>query len=162
MLDADNELIPENLFHFWCAIRDTKAAFLYGNLLVVQDGKVNGLLSNDFVTERLYSENYIDAFAIVDVEKIESLGGYYGKHAPAHEDWELLLHLIAEGQDVVFVPMVLGIYYREHLSMITTYNHEHARTKRIFNQRGSGFPVGFEPGKIYHPKVGWLMEGTPG
>jgi succinoglycan biosynthesis protein ExoO len=108
-MDADNELIPENLFMFWRAIKQTRAAIVYGNLISVSNSKVTKLLSNDFIREDIYGGNYIDAFSMIDADRVEMIGGYYWEHAPAHEDWELILHLIAENQDMVFYQSPLDI-----------------------------------------------------
>lgn len=155
-MDADNELLPENLDAFRRAIADTGAAFAYGNLLMTHPTGATELMSNDILQEDMYRENYIDAFALVDADKVESLGGYYGKHAAAHEDWELLLHLIAENQLIVFVPMILGFYHTSGLSMIRTVQYDHSKMHRVYNQRGTGFPAAFQKRRIYHPDVGWI------
>jgi glycosyltransferase involved in cell wall biosynthesis len=155
-MDADNELIPENLFMFWRAIKQTRAAIVYGNLIAVSNSKVDKLLSNDFIHEDIYIENYVDAFSMVDADRVEMIGGYYGAHAPAHEDWELILHLIAENQDIVFLPITLGYYNVSTLSMIVTTQYDHTKMRRVFDQRRTGFPSTFEPRRIYHPDLGWL------
>jgi glycosyltransferase involved in cell wall biosynthesis len=156
-MDADNELVPENLFWFYLAARDTKAALVYGNLMCKTDGNVDGLLSNDVVHEGILQQNYIDAMAIVDAEKVVALGGY-SKHpdARAHEDWELLLHLIAENAVIVFVPMLLGIYHIVDLSMIKQTAFDHSRIHRMFDQRKVGLPSGFRS-RVYHPELGFLI-----
>ncbi|MCB4769216.1 glycosyltransferase [Ancylobacter sp. Lp-2] len=155
-MDADNELVPDNLYHFWRAARDTGAAITYGNLVMHNGERSIGLLSNDFVDERIYDMNYIDAFSLVDADQVEELGGYYGKHAAAHEDWELLLHLCAEDRLLVFVPMVLGYYHVAPLSMIQTTAFDHSKMRRVYAQRKSGLPLGFDGRRIYHPDIGWL------
>ena len=155
-MDADNELIPENLVTFLRAFNDTQAAFLYGNLLIKDGSKVIGLLSNDVLRDSIYHGNYIDAFAIVNADIVEECGGYYGAHAEAHEDWELLLHLIAENQEIVFVPLSLGYYHVSNLSMIKTVKYEHNKMWRVYSQRKTGFPAGYASRRIYHPDIGWI------
>jgi glycosyltransferase involved in cell wall biosynthesis len=155
-MDADNELIPGNMYHFWRSIIETNATLVYGNLITSNGYRTTGLLSNDFVGRAIYNENYIDAFCLVNAKRVESVGGYYMRHTTAHEDWELLLHLIAENQEIVFVPMALGKYYVVDLSMIQTEKFDHSRIHRIFNQRKTGFPNNFRPRRIYHPDLGWL------
>jgi succinoglycan biosynthesis protein ExoO len=155
-MDADNEIIPANLYHFWRAASQTSAALTYGNLIMHDGRRSIGLLSNDFLDERIYHENYIDAFCLIDADQIEASGAYYGKHAAAHEDWELLLHLISEGCLIVFVPMVFGYYHVAPLSMIQTTAFDHSKMRRIYYQRQSGMPLGFDARRIYHPDIGWL------
>ena len=155
-MDADNELIPANIYHFWRSIIETNATLVYGNLLTSNGYRTTGLLSNDFVGRAIYNGNYIDAFCLVNAKRVESVGGYYVKQMPSHEDWELLLHLIAENQEIVFVPMALGRYYVANLSMVQTEKFDNSRIHRIFNQRKTGFPNNFHPRRIYHPDLGWL------
>jgi glycosyltransferase involved in cell wall biosynthesis len=158
VLDADNELMPDNLFHFYRAARDTGAALTYGNLLVKREGQVTGLASNDVVTERILDGNYIDALSIVDSVRVLALGGYTDHpYARTHEDWELILHLIAENELLIFVPMVLGIYHVENGSMLQTVQLDHSKIYRMFNQRRTGFPPGFSGGRLYHPDIGFLI-----
>jgi succinoglycan biosynthesis protein ExoO len=155
LLDADNEIVPENLPTFVRAADETAAAMIYGNLLKMATGEAAGLISNDVVHEEIFEENYIDAFAIVDRRKALAHGGYR-EDMTSHEDWELTLHLIAEGESIVFVPAVLGHYHVENHSMVKTTPFEHRRMHRIFNQRGTGFSPAFTARRMYHPALGWL------
>jgi succinoglycan biosynthesis protein ExoO len=165
MLDADNELEPENLPIFLQAMRVTQAALVYGNLIDRRNGSDQpvALRSNEPATLRLTRENYIDAFALVDVEKVRRLGGYtqdpklYG-----WEDWELVLHLIAEEESIVFVPAVMGYYYLNRLSMVAETNRTGAERaavlQRVFAQSGSREWDTRRVGRVYHPEVGFLDE----
>jgi glycosyltransferase involved in cell wall biosynthesis len=66
-LDADNELIADNLPLFFRAIRNTGAALVYGNLLCPATGaRPPRVISNESVRERLFVGNYIDACALGD------------------------------------------------------------------------------------------------
>lgn len=155
LLDADNELIPENFLRFWQAAVLTSATLTYGNLLVRQEGRATRLLSNDMIDETICEGNYVDAFCIIEKERFFDLGGYR-TDLKTHEDWELLLHLIAEGQDIVFVPLVVGYYYVEDASMVQTVSVDHHRFRRMFNQRRVGLPLSFKSRRMYRPEVGWI------
>ena len=155
LLDADNEIAPENLATFVRAADETGATMVYGNLLEMTAGAAAGFLSNEVVHEGLFEENYIDAFAIIDRRKVLAHGGYR-EDMTSHEDWELTLHLVAEGEPVVFVPAVLGHYHVENHSMVKTTPFEHRRMHRMYNQRGTGFSPAFEARRMYHPALGWL------
>lgn len=155
LLDADNEVIPENFLRFWQAAVSTRATLTYGNLLVRHEGRTTGLLSNDMIDETICEGNYVDAFCIIEKERFLDLGGYRNDLA-THEDWELLLHLIAEGQDVVFVPLVVGYYYVEYASMVQMMPVDHHRFQRMFNQRRVGLPLSFKGRRMYRPEVGWI------
>jgi succinoglycan biosynthesis protein ExoO len=156
-MDADNQLIPENITLFWRAAQQTGAAVVYGNLLRHDGEEIDGLLSNDFIDDHFLEGNYVDAFAIVDTEKLERVGGYDEKMT-SHEDWEMFLHLLAEDEDLVFVPVCMGYYYVVPHSMLRTEAFDHSRMFRIFNQRKSGFSGLRSRRKMYHPDFGWLIN----
>jgi succinoglycan biosynthesis protein ExoO len=163
MLDADNEVEPENLPIFLQAMRDTRAALVYGNLIERRDPSDQpvALRSNEPATLRLTLGNYIDAFALVDVEKVLRLGGYtQNPKLCGREDWELLLHLIAEEESIVFVPVVMGYYYLNRLSMLADGNRTLpgavAVLQRVFAQSGSKEWDTRRVGRVYHPDVGFL------
>jgi succinoglycan biosynthesis protein ExoO len=163
MLDADNELEPENLQIFLQAMRDTRAALVYGNLIErhgTSDQPV-ALRSNEPATLRLTMGNYIDAFALLDVEKVLRLGGYtQNPKLYGWEDWELLLHLIAEEEGIVFVPAVMGYYHLNRLSMLAETNQTApervAVMQRVFAQSGTKEWDPRRIGRVYHPAVGFL------
>lgn len=159
-LDADNELYADNVAYFFRGARDTGAALVYGNLISRTDNRILGLVSNDVVHEGILIENYIDALCLVDAEQILELGGYYNPYQDpsmqGHEDWELLLHLIAEDKQIVLVPMTLGKYHVIEGSMIKESPLKPARIHRIFDQRKVGLPARFRS-RVYHPDVGYII-----
>lgn len=156
-LDADNEVCPENLVFFYKAAVETGATMLYGNLICRTEEGVAGIVSNDVVHEGILEQNYIDAMTVVNAEQILALGGFDNHpYVRAHEDWELVLHLISEGQLIVMVPVVLGIYYHLPLSMIRETEHHHSKVHRMFNQRKIGLPSSFRS-RVYHPDLGYLI-----
>ena len=158
-LDADNELIPENLAQFYRAAKETGAALVYGNVIVKSngpDGEVDGFFSNDIVHDGILDMNYIDAMSIIDAEQVLSIGAYSDERGTP-EDWEFMLHLIAEGRNVVFVPLLLGTYYKEGMSLVQNMSASYLpRLQRIYNQRKAGLATGFRP-RVYHPELGYLI-----
>lgn len=162
-MDADNELLAENLHHFWRAARDTAAAAVYGNLLSRRrDSGHVAVLSNESVQDRLFEDNYVDAFALFDREQLLDCGGY--NDAPgvrSREDWEMYLHLAACGRKVVFVPLVFGFYHDLPGSMIkqslATEAEQKAYVKRAFDQLGLRRRLPLKTRHLrYHPDVGYL------
>jgi glycosyltransferase involved in cell wall biosynthesis len=112
-LDADNELIPENLPIFVRALEETGAAACYGNLLIrtVTGDHAHFLLSNESFQKRLFQGCcYLDTFAVWDRLQYLDVGGYAASLRAA-EDYDLWLHLAAIGRKIVFVPAALGYYY---------------------------------------------------
>ncbi len=108
MLDADNELVADNLPLFAQSIVQTDAALVHGLLLDKREGRMTGIRSDSVASMRLTAGNYIDAFALVDAKKLLAVGGYLADTRLPHEDWEMVLHLIAEEERIVFVPVVMG------------------------------------------------------
>lgn len=160
-VDADNEILPDNLPLFVQSAWDTGAAMVYGNLITIENGQVIGVRSDMAPTTRLATRNYIDAFSIVDAEKILKIGGYTRVHPYAPEDWEMVLHLIAEEEEIVFVPAVLGYYHKHQMSA----SREHQLSTdgrlavhRIYAQTGPREWDNLRVGRIYHPDVGYVDE----
>ncbi|MCS7079415.1 MAG: glycosyltransferase [Chloracidobacterium sp.] len=155
LLDADNELEPENLWLFYRAALETDAALTYGNLIVLGDGQPD-LLSNETLHARVYRQNYVDSFALLDAHAALAAGGYVTTRGLL-EDWELLMRLLARNARVVFVPAVFGYYHRSPGSLHTVAPEALAhRLRRIFDQDELRSREGRLIGRMYHPAVGWL------
>jgi glycosyltransferase involved in cell wall biosynthesis len=162
-LDADNELLPDNLPLFYRAATATGAAAVYGNLLTRQGGSSDGsVMSNESFQTRMFVHNYVDAFALFDAVQVSELGGYTADdRVRAREDWELYLHLAASGREVVFVPAVLGYYHDAPGSMIKQSAGHHAaqaaHLRRAFDQFGARGHLPLNTlHKTYHPDIGYL------
>lgn len=163
VMDADNELLPDNLPLFFESIVETEAALVYGNLIYKRGEKTIHIISDDVATWRLLKGNYIDAFALVDARKLLSVGGYTSDpRLYAYEDWEMVLHLIAEEERLVFVPTVMGRYHSQSGSMlqeaIATKKETFALVRRMFAQGGTREWDPLQVGHIYHPAVGYINE----
>jgi len=181
-MDADNELVPNNLPLFLQSIIETGAALVYGNLIAKQGEEVIGLWSSRAATMRLTRGNYIDAFALVDARRLLRAGGYNSDpRLYGYEDWEIVLHLISEEEKIVFVPAAMGYYYRIPGSMLQgtlqqterkAGSHSEAlrpeetrRSKetkalmqRMFAQTGTREWDPVRVGHIYHPAVGFVDQ----
>jgi glycosyltransferase involved in cell wall biosynthesis len=160
-LDADNELVPDNLSVFYRAITRTGAAAVYGTLLK-SDTRGFSVMSNESFQFRLFENNYIDAFALFDTAQLRDLGGYADDdRVRTREDWELLAHLACNGREVLFVPVILGYYHDTPGSMIKAASRRHrtqaAYIKRVFNQLDirADLPLNTLH-KRYHPDVGYF------
>jgi glycosyltransferase involved in cell wall biosynthesis len=170
LMDADNELIGDNLPLFLRSIIETGAALVHGNLIDKKGEQVTQMLSSRVANLRLTERNFIDAFALVEAEKLLRLGGYvpdpllYGI-----EDWEMLLHLIFEETKIVFVPAALGYYYRNPRSMLEEISQESegerqhsiagdqsSLVQRMYAQSGTREWDPLQVGRIYHPAVGYI------
>lgn len=160
-MDADNELLPQNLSLFLRSAKQTSAAMVYGNLIDKRNREVVGIRSNMAATLRLLRANYIDAFAILDAEKLIKLGGLTRDHPYSPDDWEIVLHLIAEEQLLVLVPAVMGYYHLNALSAsqeLPISREGRATLQRIYAQTGMREWDALRVGRIHHPDVGFIDE----
>lgn len=162
-LDADNELLPENTFQFYRAIRDTEAALVYGNLLCLDTAhEARRLLSNESVRDRLFEANHIDACALADRAQLLDGGGYQTSQVlHGWDDYELNLHLITQGRKLVFVPLAFALYYQLPHSLIQELNRSadqaNERIQRMFNQHGARARLPYNSRHLrYHPDIGYL------
>jgi glycosyltransferase involved in cell wall biosynthesis len=161
-MDADNELVPENLYQFYRAITQTRGAAVYGNLISRRrDTGQAVVISNESFQSRMFESNYVDAFALFDRVQVQDAGGYSTSEAvKAREDWELYLHLAAAGRKIVFTPLVFGLYHDLPNSMIKCSPNEFdqaANFRRIFNQLRVRDRLPLNTRHIrYHPDVGYL------
>ncbi len=164
-LDADNEIVPENTYHFYRAITQTGAAFVYGNLIGIdQDFESVMLLSNESYQSRILGRNYIDALALADRMQLLDAGGYLDSHKIiAREDWELYMHLAANGRKIIFVPLIMGLYYDVANSITketadgALHQQQYAFLTRVYNQIGIRHNLPLNTRYLrYHPDVGYL------
>jgi glycosyltransferase involved in cell wall biosynthesis len=160
-LDADNELIPENLPLFVATLEQTGAAVAYGNLLIrtPSAGRAHAVLSNESIQKRLFRWNYVDAFSVWDRLQLLDAGGY---DASYHflEDYEMWLHLATNGRRIVFVPAVLGYYYLLPVAMSSDRPKQEivaARIARIFDQLKVREFLEMNTLHLrYHPDLGYI------
>jgi teichuronic acid biosynthesis glycosyltransferase TuaG len=161
-LDADNELIPENLPLFIRTLEQTKAVVAYGNLLVrTPTAKFcHYVLSNESIQKKLYQWNYVDAFSVWDRDQFLDVGGYDASYQFLWEDYEMWLHLLTNGRRMVFVPAVLGYYYLLPVSMSTDQQKQEivrSKLNRIFNQvKVREFLNTNTVHLRHHPDIGYL------
>jgi succinoglycan biosynthesis protein ExoO len=161
MLEAGDELLPENLPLLLRSAVETRAAMVYGNLLERQDGEVSDVRSNMPATLRLTRTDYVDACSIVDARRLLKMGGYAKIHPQAPEGWEMVLHLVSEEELIVFVPVVAG--YRDKDSSGADRDVEPSREavaalQSVHAQTGTREWDSVKVGRIYHPHVGFVEE----
>lgn len=159
-LDADNEIVPENLPTFIDCLTETGAAATYGTLLLrTLIGRVAfNVVSNESIQDRLFEGNYIDAFAVFDRAQLLDMGGY-DTSFQAWEDHALWLNLATNGREIIFVPTVLGYYYLlpESMSVMDPSRMQAllARFRRMFNQLQSRHTLPLNTRRRrYHPALG--------
>ena len=161
-LDADNELIPENLPLFVRTLEQTQAAAAYGNLLVRTPTAdyAHYMHSSESIQKRLFEGgNYVDACSVWDQVQLLDVGGYDASYNPL-EDYEIWLHLATNGRRIVFVPAVLGYYYILPGSMVTDrqkVDTAESRIRRTFNQVKARQFLQMNTCHLrYHPALGYI------
>jgi glycosyltransferase involved in cell wall biosynthesis len=160
-LDADNELIPENLPLFVETLQQTQAAAAYGNLLMrtPTSNYAHYMQSRESIQKRIFRGiNPVDTFSVWDRAQLLDVGGY---DASCHvEDYELWLHLATNGRRIVFVPAVLGYYYilpGSNCSDPQKVDIAISRVLRIFNQVKAREFLQMNTCHLrYHPALGYI------
>jgi glycosyltransferase involved in cell wall biosynthesis len=161
-MDADNELVAENCPSFYRALRETQAAAVYGNLIVLGRPEGTTVLSNESFQDRIFEDNYVDTFALIDRVQILDAGGYTADgRVRAFGDWDFFLNLAVKGRRLVFVPMVLGIYFSLAGSMLAaaarTGEEEKAHLRRVYDQLGLRKHTPLRTRHLrYHPDIGYI------
>lgn len=162
-LDADNELVAPNVYHFYRSIRDTAAAVVYGNLIWYRLAPLQTTLkSNESFQTLMFDHNYIDACALYDRQQVIDVGGaLVNEWRGVLEDWEMNLHLATNGRRLIFVPLVFGLYYELPESLVTTALRQpdtwHPRVTRMYDQLGGRATLPLNTRHLrYHPDIGYL------
>lgn len=159
-MDADNEVVSENIIHFYRSIQATDAAVVYGNILIY-DLHGTEFCSHESYQTRIFNLNYIDTFSLADAQQLLDVKAFWHDPRNFWEDWELYLHLAVCGRRLVHVPMVFGLYYRTALSRIYEGSNNTPAAQliqRIYRQ----FPEVRDNFRLntkhlrYHPAVGYL------
>ena len=161
MMDADNELLPDNVPLLLGSMVNTGAAMVYGNLIDKEDGRVTGVRSNMPAVPGLAKARFVDAFSILDAKKA-SVFFTADEDSRGPEGWDIALRLLAGGEQVVFVPVVLGYYHKHSMSasrkLLRAPNDETAAPRRARPRAGALTRNGGQTGRTYHPDVGFLDE----
>lgn len=158
-VDADDELVPENLPCLWRALRETGAAAAYGNILKrhLVTGEVFHVFSNESFQDKVFEQNYITCFGVFDRDQLRDAGGY-NEDFRTIEDWEQWLHLACAGRQIVFVPVVFGYYDSLPSSMLADSalgSQATQRIHRIFNQLKARGRLDMNTRHLrYHPALG--------
>jgi glycosyltransferase involved in cell wall biosynthesis len=161
-LDADNELVPENLPLFIRTLVETRAAACYGNLLIrtVTGDYAHYVTSNESFQKRLFwGGNYLDTFSVCDRLQLIDVGGFNG-YFYGIEDYEMWLRLATSGRRIVSVPAVLGYYYLLPTSVSSDLQKQHgemARIRRVFDQVRAREHLDLNTCHLrYHPELGYI------
>jgi glycosyltransferase involved in cell wall biosynthesis len=161
-VDADNELIPENLGLFVRTLEQTRAAVAYGNLLLRAPTAdyAHFMHSCECFQKRLFrGGNYIDMCSVWDRSQLLDSGGF-DSSLSFLEDYEMWLHLATNGRRIAFVPAILGYYYLLPTSSSTDRTRQDAvesRLLRVFDQAKVRQLLPLNTNHLrYHPELGYL------
>ncbi|WCO68429.1 polysaccharide pyruvyl transferase family protein [Iamia majanohamensis] len=140
-LDADNTARPEGVEALYRAARATGAALTYGTVVQVDpSGAARGPVSNEPPSPPLFSANYVDTMAVVDVAALRALGGWSPDPLLEHvDDWANVHRVVEAGLLLTFVPTLVGRY----LDLGTAFHHSvgdprigASRVARVFDPTG--------------------------
>ena len=164
-LGAEDELVSENLPTFLRSMQDTGAALAYGNLIEILGEEVVKMRANTPFAPGYAKSSLADSFSIADTDRLLRLGGYAQPHPDVSEDWEMLLHLDAEEQLVLFVPAVLGYVHQrlagaEQAPIQGQRLSENAAEalRQVYAPEGPQTWEDIRIGRIYHPVAGFVDE----
>ena len=163
VMDADNEVIPENVVLFHRAMNDTGAAIVYGNLIAHEWHRPCLRLGcNQTFQPKIFAENYLDTFAMLDRDRTLALTRGYSPdpRVRSRGDWEFILSVAANGGKIVFVPLVMGNYYYAPGSMLQEgkgrTDAEAALIRRTYDQIGMRQSLPANACRLrYHPDIGY-------
>jgi len=162
VMDADNEVIPENVILFHRALNDTGAAVAYGNLIVHEWHRPKQRLGcSETVQPKIFAANYLDTFSMLDRDQALTLARGYSpdSRVQARGDWEFTLSIAANGGRMVFVPVVIGNYYCAPGSMLEEQGRdadEEALIRRTYDQIGIRRRLPANTCRLrYHPDIGY-------
>jgi glycosyltransferase involved in cell wall biosynthesis len=130
MLDADNRLRPPALSRLLDALRHSGADFAYSQLRLFGDQE--GIGNADiWDPQRLRTENYIDAMALIRREALLAAGGYSSSAVEqGWEDWDLWCCFAELGFKGLFLPELLCEYRIHSTSMLRNRtNNSHTALK---------------------------------
>jgi len=168
LLDADDELLPANLWHFYRSITQTGAAIVYGELMFkgAKTLAEEGMYSTESFQSRMFNDNYISVLVLLDRNQaLDAAAFSHDVRMKGREDWETYMHLAANGRRMIFVPIAIGYYYRylpgslikAVLSEADIQNSYMSHLRRVYNQLGLRRRQPMNTLHLrYHPDVGYL------
>jgi polysaccharide pyruvyl transferase WcaK-like protein/GT2 family glycosyltransferase len=114
VLDADNTAYPDGVGAIFETARQYGSAFTYGNVLASTDDDAEWLVkSYEPPGPHLFSGNYVDSMAVIDVAAVRALGGYtLDPELSAVDDYDLVMRCCRRGLLVGYVPIAVGRYRR--------------------------------------------------
>ncbi len=116
LFDHDDLLHPSALYFVVKAINENNADFIYTDEVTFLDGNVNNLVNlhykPDFAIDTLRSYNYICHLTTFKASLLEKTGGFR-KECDGSQDYDLILRLTEQAQNIVHVPEIL-YFWRGH------------------------------------------------
>jgi hypothetical protein len=124
VMDADNTIYPTCLRRLADALHDNADVDAAYSILEDFGDQRNVRSALAWDVDRLCRANYIDAQAMIRKSTWERLGGYRADDELVYgwEDWDLWLHLAAEGGRAMLVTQILGRYRVQRGSMVALTN----------------------------------------
>ena len=137
-LDSDNALLPNAVERLVSALKaDGDTAFAYGILAAFDERGPQSLEGFwDWEPERLRTDNYIDALAMVRRSVLEDLGGYAtDSRLHGWEDYDLWCRIADRGMRGHHVPEIVARYRVAADSMISLTNLSVSEARDVVAER---------------------------
>lgn len=116
LFDHDDLLHPSALYFVVKAINEKNADFIYTDEVTFLDGNVKNLVNlhykPDFAIDTLRSYNYICHLTTFKATLLEKTGGFR-KECDGSQDYDLILRLTEQAENIVHVPEIL-YFWRGH------------------------------------------------
>jgi hypothetical protein len=150
-LECGLQVVWENSVAFYRSARATRAALVFGNVLIDNPAGPD-LRGQESFLPRLFRRNHIEEPYLVDALQLQDCGPWCDDPAVEQPAWELCLHLASCGRRLVHVPLLFGVRYAgpagpDEVTARCVYDRKPELQSRV--------PLRTRHLR-YHPEVGYL------
>lgn len=122
LFDHDDLLHPAALYEMMCAVCDKNADMMYTDENTFHHTPDDAFFPHykpDFAPDTLRSYNYICHFTAFSRELLEKAGGGFRSEFDGSQDYDLILRLTEQAENVVHIPKIL-YYWRSHANSVAS------------------------------------------
>ena len=122
LLDHDDILHPEVLFHYVTAINEKKADYIYCDEATFSGDSIDHMITMhfkpDYAIDNLRANNYICHFSVFKRQLLDGTELFRSKF-DGSQDHDMILRLTDRAEQIVHVPMLL-YYWRSHAGSVAS------------------------------------------
>lgn len=122
LFDHDDLLHPAALHDVMQAICEKNADFVYTDETTFQGSVDNAFHTHfkpDYSPDSLRSHNYICHFSVFSRSLLERIGGFFRPEFDGSQDYDIILRLTEQAENVVHIPKIL-YYWRSHSGSVAS------------------------------------------